>query len=810
MTDTLPEHARVLIIGGGVVGTSVAYHLAKRGCQDVLLVEKDELTSGATWHAAGLVGQLRSSRNVTRMIQYSAQLYEGLEEETGQATGWQGVGSLRIASSEERMVELRKVANAGRAFGLDVHMLSLEETIERFPILDRTEGVIGSAYVESDGYCDPSMLTQALARGARANGAVFSTKNRVLGFEVEGGAVKAVETERGKVRCDFVVNCAGMWARQVGQMAGVNVPVVPLEHQYMVSEKVNGMAPVFPVTRDPDHMIYYRPEVGGVLMGGFEPNPIPWATHGVSWDFVTQLLEPNYEQFEQLIERAVARTSCLERAGVRQLVNGPDGYSPDGGYVLGLAPELSNHFVAAGMNCYGIAGAGGVGKMISEWILDGRPSLDIYSLDIRRFSSRHNRSTEYVNQRALEYYPKHYSIAWPNYQTKTERGLRKSPLYERLKAKGAVFGEKSGWERAQWFAPEGVEPVERPSFGPGHWEEHVAREVKALREGVVLLDQTSFGKIEVRGADALAHLQRLTTRNIDKPVGTLSYTPMCNDGGKIECDLTIARLAEEHFYVVTGTALVGHDLDWIQSNALEGQAVVAYDVTSSRGVLNLAGPRAREVFEAVTSADVSHEGFPFGTCKELHIGSAPVLALRVSYHGELGWELHVPVEYMPYVYDVLSEAGADFDICDIGYRALESCRLEKGYYVWGTDITTDYTPFEARLGFNVHLKSGGDFIGRVALEAEKEAGSKETMCLFTIDEEVALHGSEPILSGGEVIGIVTSGGIGHSVGKTIAMGYLPPERVDDEDFKIAAFGVEYPATLSDTCAYDPERARILC
>ena len=810
MTDTLPEHARVIVIGGGVVGTSVAYHLAKRGCRDVLLVEKNDLTSGATWHAAGLVGQLRASRNVTRMIQYSVKLYEGLEAETGQATGWQGVGSLRIASSAARMIELQKVANTGRAFGLDVHMLTPEETVERFPGLDRPEGIVGSAYVESDGYCDPSMLTQALARGARTHGAALSTNNRVLGFEVENGTIRAVDTEQGKVRCDAVVNCAGMWARQVGAMAKVNVPVVPIEHQYMVSEKVEGMPRAFPVTRDPDNMIYFRPELGGVMMGGFEPNPIPWSTNGVPWDFVSQLLEPNYEQFEQLIEHALKRSSCLEHAGVKRLVNGPDGYSPDGGYVLGLAPELANYFVAAGMNCYGIAGAGGVGKMMAEWVLDGRPSLDIHSLDIRRFSGPHYRSTRFVAERALEHYPKHYTIAWPNYQAKAERSLRRSPLYETLKAQGAVFSEKNGWERPQWFAPDGVEPVEEPSFGPGHWEEHVANEVRALRDGVGILDQSSFGKIEVRGPDALAHLQRLATRNIDKPVGKLSYTPLCNEGGTIEADLTIARLGEDHFYLVTGTALVGHDLHWIQSNVAPGQSVSCYDATSSRGVLNMGGPRAREVLEQVTDTDISHEGFPFGTCKELHVGAAPVLALRVSYHGELGFELHVPTEYTARVYETLMEAGADWGITNVGYRALESCRLEKGYYVWGVDITTDRTPLDARLGFNVHLKSGGDFIGRDALVAQKAAGPDEVMCLFTIDEHIALHGAEPILEDGEVVGIVSSGGIGHRIDKTVAMGYLLTDRARGTHYKIAAFGTEYAATRSERCAYDPDRGRILC
>ena len=809
--------ARVVVIGGGVVGCSMIYHLTKMGWKDVVLVDKNALTSGATWHAAGLVGQLRSSRNVTCMIQYSVALYQQLEEETGQDTGWQTVGSIRIASSQQRMQELRKIANVGRSFGMEVHLLNPKETQEHFPILDNLDGVVGSAFIESDGYCDPSMLTQALARGARSRGATILTNNRVLDITVENGRATEVVTEQGTIKCDVVVNCAGMWARQIGRMAGVNVPVVPLEHQYMVTEKIKDLPTKFPVTRDPDNMIYYRPEVGGVIMGGFEPNPIPWSIEGVPWDFVSQLLEPNYDQFEQLAERAIHRTSCLETAGVRQLINGPDGYSPDGGYVLGLAPELRNFYVAAGMNCYGIAGAGGVGRLMAEWIIEGEPSMDIYSLDIRRFSSKHNRSTKFVAQRSLEYYPKHYTVAWPMYQTKTVRDLRRSPLYELLKSKRAVFGEKSGWERPLWFAPpeapeapEGVKPKEEMTFGRGNWEDHVAREVKAIQETVAILDQSSFGKIEVRGRDALRLLQRLSTRDIDKPVGTLSYTEMCNEKGRIETDVTIGRLADDHFYIVTGTALVGHDLHWITKNIANDESVVAYDATSTRGVLNLCGPRSRDVLEQVTECDVSHEGFPFGTCREIFIGSAPVLAGRVSYHGELGWELHIPVEYTAYVYEQLRVAGEPLNITDVGYRALESCRLEKGYYVWGADITTDYTPFDAGLGFNVNLNSGGDFVGRDALQKIKSEGTNEKMCLFTIDQSVQLFGSEPIIHNGTVLGNVTSGGFGHRIGKTVAMGYLPAEDATDDQYAIAAFGEEFPAQRHDRCPYDPGRDRILC
>ena len=807
-TKEIPPSARVVIVGGGVVGCSVLYHLTKMGWKDVILLDKSELTSGATWHAAGLVGQLRSSRNVTRMIQYSVELYRTLEDETGQATGWNGVGSLRLASSETRLAELRKLATMGKGFGLDIHMLSADECQEKFPVMDTT-GVVGGVYMPTDGYADPSMLTQALAKGGRANGGRIYRNTRVTGFGLKAGRVTEVHTEKGSIACEVVVNCTGMWARRVGKLAGVNVPIASFEHQYMVSEKIEGVPPDLPVTRDPDNLIYYRSEVGGLIMGGFETNPILWKVDDVPWDFVTQLFQPNYDQFEMLFNPAMSRTPCLESAGVRQLINGPDAYTPDGNFVLGPSLEVPNFFVASGMNCFGIAGAGGSGRMVAEWIIDGEPSLDIYALDIRRFSSRHNRSSQFVAERSSEYYSKHYKIAWPQYHNQTERRLRRSPLYQTLKEQRAVFGEKSGWERALWFAPDGVEPVEVMAWGRPNWHDHVGREVAAIRENVAILDQTSFGKIEVRGPDALALLQRLATRDIDKPVGSLSYTQMCNERGGIECDLTIARTGEEEFYLVTGTAFTGHDLSWIKRHLGANQTVVAYDATSSRGVLNLGGPNSRTVLEKVTGDDVSNKGFPFGSCKEIHIGSAPALALRVSYHGELGWELHIPVEYLAYVYEQLREAGREFDIANVGYRALESCRLEKGYFYWSGDITTDYTPYDAGLGFNVHLEKG-DFIGRDALAEARNDGPKQRMCFFTLEEEAELHGSEPISRGGEVIGIVTSGGFGHTIGKTIAYGYLPKSKVEHRDFQIEAFGKEIDAVRHDDCLYDPKRERILC
>lgn len=806
----LPAKAHVIVIGGGVVGASVLYHLAERGV-DAILLEKNDLTNGATWHAVGLVGQIRSSRNATRLVRYSTELYRNLERLTGQSAGWTEVGSLRIASSEERMMELRKIATQGKSFGLEVELLSPEQCQEKFPPMT-IEGCVGGLFCPTDGYADPSMLTQALAKGARNMGGKIFRDTLVTGFETEQNRITKVLTDQGPIECDVVVNCAGMWARRIGKMVGVNVPLAVIEHQYMVTKEIEGVARDLPVTRDPDKLIYYRPEVGGLIMGGFELDGV-LNNHGdVPWDFVSQLYEPNLEQFEQLFLPAMEFTPCLETAEVRQIVNGPDGYTPDSHFLLGPTPEVPNFFLATGMNCFGIAGAGGVGKTLSEWILDGRPRYSLYSEDIRRFGAPHHRGDHYVGERTTEHYSKHYTMAWPHEQDVRERQIRRSTLYDKLKSQGAVFGEKAGWERPLWFAPEGVEAIETMAWGRPHWHQHVAREVRAIRENVALLDQSSFGKIELRGADSLQVLQRLCTRNMDRAVGDLSYTQMCNQDGGVECDVTIARLALDHFYLITGTSFLAHDLDWINTHIQPGEACVAYDSTSSRGVLNLCGPNARAVLTKTLLTkfeDLSHEAFPFGTCQTIHIGSAPALALRVSYHGELGWELHIAPEYMAYAYEKLMAAGEEFGLTNVGYRALESCRLEKGYFYWSGDLTPDYDPYCAGLGFNVHLKKTTEFIGQAALAKIKAEGPRFKMCFFVLDEETELYGSEPLYCDGEVVEIVTSGGFGHTIGKTIAYAYLPTAHLNAQSYEIESFGKRINATRHDTCLYDAKRQRIL-
>jgi sarcosine dehydrogenase len=802
----MQDRAQVLIIGGGIVGCSTAYHLAKSGCRDVLLVEKGELTSGSTWHAAGLVGQLRSSRNVTRMLKHSVELYQNLEAETGQATGWKQAGGLRLACSEERMQELRKGATTARSFGLEMHMLSPREALDLFPIMSPKD-IVGAAFLPTDGYADPSSVTRALAKGARDGGVSIERGVKVEEFRIKDRRVVGVRTSEGDIEAETVLLAAGMWSRQLGALAGVNVPLIPVMHQYLVTDKLDGLPADLPTMRDPDKLVYYKEEAGALAMGGYEHNPIPWSVEGIPGDFGQQLLEPDFAHFEQISSMAIERTPLLETAGVRELINGPESFTPDGHFIMGRAPELDNFFVGAGFNAHGIAAGGGAGRMLSEWILEGRPSLDLWSVDIRRFGD-HHQQLDYVRDRTLELYGKHYSIAWPEDEHASGRKLRVSPLYSRLEEQGAVFGSKFGWERANWFAPEGAEAIETPSFGKPGWFEAVGAEHQAIREAVALIDQTPFSKLEVSGPGSFEFLQRLATANIDKPPGRLSYTQLCNERGGIECDLTIARLEDERFYIVTGTAFGGHDLSWLRENLDSGSAIRLADITDSRAVINVCGPRSRELLESVCDDPTGNEAFPFGACLPLRIGGASLLALRVTYVGELGWELHMPMEAAAAVYDLLMEAGTALGVRNAGYRAIESCRLEKGYRYWSSDLTADYTPWEAGLGFCVALDKG-DFIGREALLEAKAKGPSRKLCCFTLEEYRPLNGGETILRKGEVLGVLTSGGYGYTVGSSIAYGYIPTRAAEENDFEIEVMGESITAIRHDGALYDSPREKIL-
>ncbi len=768
-----PTHARAVIIGGGIIGTSTAYHLAKLGWKEVVLLERNHLTSGSTWHAAGLVGQLRSSANITQLLGESVKLYKTLEQETDLATGWKMNGGLRLACNQERWTEVKRQATTARSFGLEMHLLTPKEALDLWPLMDISD-VIGAAFLPTDGQANPSDITQSLAKGARNHGARIFETTEVIGIELEKGRVKAVLTSRGRIACEVAVNCAGQWAREIGKLAGVNVPLVSVEHQYMVTEPIAGVTPNLPTLRDPDRLTYYKEEVGGLVMGGYEPNPIPWAVNGFPRDFEFQLLNSNFEHFEQIMELALGRVPALQTAGVKQLINGPESFTPDGNFILGAAPEVEGFFVGAGFNAFGIASGGGAGKVLAEWVAGGEPPYDLWPVDIRRFGRNHQ-DVDWVRARTLEAYGKHYTIAWPHEEHASGRPLRRSPLYDRLKAQGACFGEKLGWERPNWFAQGAETPADQHTFERPNWFTAVAREHHAAREAVVVIDQTSFAKFLMTGRDSEAALSWICANDVARPVGTLTYTQMLNQRGGIECDLTVGRIAEDQFYITTGTGFATRDFDWIRRHIPQGLEAHLIDVTSGFTVLSLMGPNARRVLERVTRDDVSHAGFPFGQLRNIHIAGAPVRALRVTYVGELGWELHIPVEFAVTVYDALMQAGQEFGIANAGYRAIESLRLEKGYRAWGADIGPDHTPLEAGLGWAVKFRKPIPFLGREALEAQRKAGLKKLLASFTVDDpNVILLGRETIYRDGVRVGWLSSGGFGHSIGKPIGLGICAP------------------------------------
>jgi 4-methylaminobutanoate oxidase (formaldehyde-forming) len=805
MAGNLPQQANIVIIGGGAIGCAIAYHLAKMRAKDVLLLEKSGLTHGATWHAAGLVGQLRPSRNVTRMLQASVELYDRIEEETGQNPDWKKVGSLRLASSQDRWTEIKRAATTAKSFGLEMHLISPKEAQELFPIMT-TDGVVGAAYIPSDGYIDPSGITQALARGARMNGVKIVEGARVTGIELSGRRATAVVTDQGTIKAETVVNAAGMWGRDIGAMAGVNIPSVAVEHQYLITEPIPDLPKSMPTMRDPDHLLYYKPEVNGFVVGGFEADPPPFGRDGMPQGFARELLPSNFDQFEGLAEATAMRTPAVMEVGVRQLLNGPIPCSPDGEFIMGLAPELDNFFVSCGF-FYGIAAAGGAGLRMAEWILDGAPSVDLWPLDIRRFGAFHD-SRAYVFDSAIAMYADHYLMAWPERESDTARGGRRSPLYQTLRDKGAVYGAKFGWERPNWFAPAGMEPEDVYSYERGNWFDAVGEECRAVRERVALIDQSNFAKFEMSGRKAFETLQHIAANDLDRPPGSVTYTQFCNEAGGVEADLTITRLAEDRFYIVTGSGFGTRDANWITRHMPQDGSVTLAEVTSGWGVINLCGPHARDVLSKVSESDVSNEALPFGSCGFIRIGYAPVRALRVGYVGELGWELHIPTEYVAHVYELLWQAGQEFGIADAGYRAIESLRLEKGYVYWSSDVTPDYTPYEAGVGFCVALDKG-DFIGRDALSKAKEAGPRQKLCRFTLEADAPVRAGACILRDGKVLGVTSSGGHGHSIGKPIAYGYVPAEEAGHDDYEIEVHGEVYPAKRLTRVAYDPERKRLL-
>jgi glycine cleavage system aminomethyltransferase T/glycine/D-amino acid oxidase-like deaminating enzyme len=804
---TLPSQARIVVIGGGAVGCSIAYHLAKLGQKDVLVLEKSGLTHGSTWHAAGLVGQLRSKRNLTRLMQYSAQLYGKLEGETGQATEWKPVGSLRLASSPERWSELKRMATTARSFDFELHTLSPKEAQDKFPLIDPA-GVVGAVFVPNDGSVEPSSLTMAYAKGARSGGVRIVENVLVKGFETKGRSITRVFTDQGAIACEIVVNAAGIWARDVARLAGVQVPAGAVEHQYLITEKSNKVPAGLPTLRDPDHIFYLKPEPGAFAVGGWEKGTPIFGAEGVPFSFGCELLAASQERLEQFILPAAERLPILNELGIRTVINGPIPISPDGEPIMGLAPERDNFYVACGFTS-GIAASGGAGKAMAEWIVEGEPGLDLWAFDVRRFGN-HHMSAKYLAERSVDSYWRYYQIHYPIEELSSARGGRRSPLYPLLQARNAVFGSRFGWERPNWFAPAGSEAVDKPSFEERpNWFGAVGAECRAARERAVVIDQSSFSKFEISGPAALACLQRLAANDLDKPPGGVIYTQLCNERGGIEADLTFTRLSEDRFYMVTGSGFGVRDMGWITRHLPTDGSVRVQELTSARATINLAGPLSRQILEKVADADVSNVALPYMAAREFHLGLAPVLALRVTYVGELGYELHLPTEYAAYVYEVLWAAGRDLGLADAGYRAIDSLRLEKRYLYWGSDITPDYTPYEAGLGFAVALGKKADFIGRAALEKAKVSGPQRRLITLLVDAPVQLYGGEAIRREGKVLGVTSSAGWGHTIGKAIAFGYVATEESGHAEYEIEAFTRRHTARRITAAAIDPQRKKIL-
>jgi 4-methylaminobutanoate oxidase (formaldehyde-forming) len=802
----LPSQARIVIVGGGAIGCSIAYHLAKAGERDVVLLEKAGLTHGSTWHAAGLVGQLRSKRNLTRLMQYSASLYARIEADTGQAVEWKSVGSLRLASSKERWSELKRMATTARSFGFALEMLTPSEAQRLFPLitLDRVEGAV---FIATDGYVDPSSLTQAYAKGARAGGVRIVERVRVTGIEVKDRRVEKIRTDQGDILCEVAVNAAGIWARDIGRLAGIELPAGAVEHQYVVTEKRADIPAGLPTLRDPDGIFYLKPEPGAFAIGGWEADVPTFGKAGVPEGFERELFQPDMERLEAFMLPAAERIPVLAEMGLRTIINGAIPISPDGEPIMGPAPGLDNFFVACGFTS-GIAASGGAGNAMAQWILHGEPESDLWAFDVRRFGP-HHASRRYLAERSVEAYGRYYALHWPVEEMRSARGGRRSPLHGLLAAQRAVFGSRNGWERPNWFAPEGMEAEDRPSFeGRPNWFPAVAEEHRAVRERVAIIDMSSFSKFEIMGPKAFGALQKIAANDLGKPPGALTYTQLCNPRGGIEADLTIARLDEERFYVVTGSGFGVRDGGWISRHLPRDGSIAMRDVTSARAVINLCGPQSRAVLEQVADGDVSNAALPYMGVRQIRIGYAPVDALRVTYVGELGYELHLPVEYAQHVYELLWQAGRAFGIANAGYRAVESLRLEKSYLYWGADITPDYTPYEAGLGFAVALGKG-DFIGREALAKAKAEGPRRKLCCFLLDGDAPVYGGEAIWRGDTLLGVTSSGGYGHTVGKSIVYGYVPAEHAGHERYEIETFGRRVPAVRSARAPYDPERRKIL-
>lgn len=811
--NTLPAKARAVIIGGGVSGCSVAYHLAKLGWTDIVLLERRQLTCGTTWHAAGLIGQLRGSQNMTRLAKYSADLYVRLEAETGVATGMRQVGSITVALTEARKHEIYRQASLARAFDVDVREISPSEVKQMYPHLNVSD-VVGAVHLPLDGQCDPANIAMALARGARLRGAAIAEGVKVEKVLTRNGRVSGVawnrDGDKGTIETDIVVNCAGMWARELASRNGVAVPLHACEHFYLVTEPIPGLTRL-PVLRVPDECAYYKEDAGKMMLGAFEPVAKPWGMDGIREDFCFDQLPEDMDHFAPILEMGVNRMPMLETAGIHTFFNGPESFTPDDRYYLGEAPELGGYWVAAGYNSIGIVSSGGAGMALAQWIVDGEAPFDLWEVDIRR-AQPFQKNRRYLKERVTETLGLLYADHFPYRQVVTARGVRRSPLHEHLKARGAVFGEVAGWERANWFARDGQEREYRYSWQRQNWFDNQREEHLAVRNGVGLFDMTSFGKIRVEGRDALAFLQKLCANDVDVPVGRIVYTQMLNRRGGIESDLTVTRLSETAFFLVVPGATLQRDLAWLRKHVGDAFAVIT-DVTAAESVLCLMGPKSRDLIQRVSPNDFSNENNPFGTFQEVEIGFGLARAHRVTYVGELGWELYVPTDQAAHVFEALDEAGRDLGLKLCGLHALDSCRIEKGFRHFGHDITDEDHVLEAGLGFAVKTAKG-DFIGRDAVLRKKEAGLSRRMVQFKLrDPEPLLFHNEALVRDGKIVGTVTSGNYGHFLGGAIGMGYVPCAGESEADVLASSYAIEiagerFAADASLKPMYDPKAERV--
>lgn len=810
----IPSKARAVIIGGGVSGCSVAYHLTKLGWTDVVLLERKKLTSGTTWHAAGLIGQLRTSENLTKLSKYSCELYMKLEEETGIATGMRQSGSISVALTDHRWEELRRLATLAHTFDVEAETVTPSEIKAMYPHMT-TSDVIGGVYLPKDGQCDPANIAMALAKGARMGGARIIEDIKVTAVHDNGHAVTGVSWARGEeeghIDADLVINCGGMWGRDLAAASGVTLPLHACEHFYLLTEPVEGLSGL-PCLRVPDEHAYYKEDAGKMLLGAFEPRAKPWGMTGIPESFEFDALPEDFEHFEPILEKAMHRMPFFETAGIHTFFNGPESFTPDDRYYIGEAPELRGYWVAAGYNSIGIVSSGGAGMALAQWIHDGTPPFDLWDVDIRR-AQPFQRNRKYLHDRVSETLGLLFADHYPYRQPETARGLRRTPLHEHLKAQGAVFGETAGWERANWFADPGQPAEYRYDWKGQNWFDNTRAEHMAVREAVGLYDMTSFGKIRVEGRDACAFLQRICGNDLDVEAGRLVYTQMLNERGGIECDLTVTRLSETAYLLVVPAATVVRDMAWLRRH-LGDEFVVITDVTALESVLCVMGPKSRELLSRVSPDRFDNEVHPFGTAREIEIGYGLARAHRVSYVGELGWELYVSTDQAAHVYETLLEAGADLGLRHVGLHAMDSCRIEKAFRHFGHDITDEDHVVEAGLGFAVK-PAKGDFIGREAVLRRREEGLRKRLVQFRLqDPQAMVFHNEAVVRDGKIVSVVTSGNYGHALGAGIAMGYVPcvgesPQEMLSASYEIEIGGERVPAEASLKPLYDPKNSRMM-